>query len=184
MGSGGVMIGAEGLYSAALRIRPPLCLTREEADCFLKAFGKSLRQLSFIHARKMAHETSDVAFEFQISKSDAMTDGSSHNLKIRQISHSVTFALAGARKFEVHAMRPSTDIHCSNGLARRPKGIVEIERAGSCASTRAGIAIHDGKSGAGARSIAPIRSCLIGIETGLLVHDSSPARQCRGDALS
>lgn len=46
----GVMIGAAGRYGATLKIRPPLCLTRAEADYFLNAFRKSLHSLSISHA--------------------------------------------------------------------------------------------------------------------------------------
>lgn len=49
MREAGVMIGAAGRYGATLKIRPPLCLTREEADCFSDAFRKSLRRLSNAH---------------------------------------------------------------------------------------------------------------------------------------
>ncbi len=42
----GVMIGAAGREGATLKIRPPLCLTAEEADRFLTAFRTSLDRLS------------------------------------------------------------------------------------------------------------------------------------------
>lgn len=38
----GVLIGAAGRYGHTLKLRPPLCLTREEADLFLAAFSETL----------------------------------------------------------------------------------------------------------------------------------------------
>ncbi|WP_300064514.1 aminotransferase class III-fold pyridoxal phosphate-dependent enzyme [uncultured Roseobacter sp.] len=42
----GVMIGAAGREGATLKIRPPLCLTRDEADRFLAAFQRALDRLA------------------------------------------------------------------------------------------------------------------------------------------
>ncbi len=46
MRDAGVMIGAAGRDGATLKIRPPLCLTQDEADRFLDAFQTSLTRLS------------------------------------------------------------------------------------------------------------------------------------------
>ena len=37
----GILIGAAGRYGATLKVRPPLCLTRDEADLFLTAFAEA-----------------------------------------------------------------------------------------------------------------------------------------------
>lgn len=39
----GILIGAAGRYGATLKVRPPLCLTRDEADLFLTAFAEATR---------------------------------------------------------------------------------------------------------------------------------------------
>ncbi|MCR8546351.1 aspartate aminotransferase family protein [Salipiger sp. P9] len=39
MRNAGVLIGAAGRYGATLKVRPPLCLTRAEADRFIEAFA-------------------------------------------------------------------------------------------------------------------------------------------------
>ncbi|MCC9624582.1 aspartate aminotransferase family protein [Thalassospira sp. MA62] len=39
----GVLIGAAGKYGQALKLRPPLCLDRSEADFFIESLEKSLR---------------------------------------------------------------------------------------------------------------------------------------------
>lgn len=43
MRQSGVLIGAAGRYGATLKVRPPLCLSIEEADRFIAAFDKAVR---------------------------------------------------------------------------------------------------------------------------------------------
>ncbi len=41
-----VLVGTVGKYGNVLKIRPPLCFTRDNADLFLYKLGKVLKELS------------------------------------------------------------------------------------------------------------------------------------------
>jgi 4-aminobutyrate aminotransferase-like enzyme len=41
----GVLIGAAGQFGNVLKLRPPLCLTREQADLFLDTLDATLTDL-------------------------------------------------------------------------------------------------------------------------------------------
>ncbi|GGH58073.1 aminotransferase class III-fold pyridoxal phosphate-dependent enzyme [Frigidibacter albus] len=46
MRSRGVLIGAAGLHGATLKLRPPLCLTRDEADLFVTALDDAMGEVA------------------------------------------------------------------------------------------------------------------------------------------
>ena len=41
----GILIGAAGPYGNTLKIRPPLCFTRDNADMFIAASDEVLREI-------------------------------------------------------------------------------------------------------------------------------------------
>ncbi|HEY9714598.1 MAG TPA: aminotransferase class III-fold pyridoxal phosphate-dependent enzyme, partial [Chroococcales cyanobacterium] len=47
----GVIMGKGGLYGSTLRIKPPMCITKENADTMLKSLQKALQAVSKVAVR-------------------------------------------------------------------------------------------------------------------------------------